>query len=116
MLRYIANYKLDYDVVLLYGNTDFEEIIFREELVGLAASHPSIRVEYVLSGPSPPSDWEGRRGLIDKVSVMELIPDYRERLFYVSGPPTMVMTIVEQLGALKIPQQQIRRDSFTGYD
>ena len=116
MLRYIAYHKLNYNVVLLYGNSSFEEIVFREELTGLAAAHTSIRVEHLLSGPSLPSDWKGRKGLIDKAAVIELVPDYKERLFYVSGPPTMVMTIVEQLGALRIPQQQIRRDSFTGYD
>jgi hypothetical protein len=48
--------------------------------------------------------------------IVGLLPDYRERLFYVSGPPATVMTLVEQLGALRVPQEHIKRDSFTGYD
>lgn len=116
MLRYISNQKLNYDVILLYGNTGSEEIAFREELAETSASHPGIRIEHVLSGPDIPSDWKGKMGLISKDLIMELVPDFRERLFYVSGPPQMVMTLVEQLSALKILQEHIKRDSFTGYD
>jgi glycine betaine catabolism B len=116
MLRYIAHRTLNYDAVLLYENTSFEEIVFREELGELAASHPSIRVEHVISGSNSPPDWNGKRGFITKDLITELIPDYKERLFYVSGPPITVMTLVEQLGALKIPQNHLKRDSFTGYD
>jgi len=116
MLRYVAHQKLRYEIILLYGNSSVEEIVFRNEFDELAASHPSIKVEHVLSGPNIPPDWKGKTGLVSKDLVMELIPDYKERLFYISGPPKMVMTLVEQLSALKITQEQIRRDSFTGYD
>jgi ferredoxin-NADP reductase len=116
MLRYIAHQGLNYDIVLLYGNGRIEEIVFQEELGELAASHPTMRVEQVLSSPNTSPDWKGKAGLISKDLVIELVPDYRERMFYVSGPPRMLMTLVEQLSALKIPQGLIMRDSFTGYD
>jgi ferredoxin-NADP reductase len=73
-----------------------------------------LRLEHVLS--EPPPDWKGRTGLIDKKLVLETIPDYQARVFYISGPPRMVMALEEQLAALKIPQDRIIRDSFTGYD
>ncbi|MBI4311207.1 MAG: FAD-dependent oxidoreductase [Chloroflexi bacterium] len=116
MLRYIAHQKLDYDMVLLFGNSSIEEIVFREELDELAASRPAIRVEHVLSGPNIPPGWKGKTGLIGKDLVIELVPDYLARLFLISGPPSVVMTLVEQLSALKVPQDHIMRDSFTGYD
>ena len=116
MLRYIAHEKLDYDMVLLYGNAAEAEIAFRQELDKIAASHPSIRVEHVLSGPEFPPGWSGRRGTIDKDLVLELMPDYKERLFYLSGPPKMVISLEEQLKALNIPAKNIKQDSFTGYD
>jgi ferredoxin-NADP reductase len=116
MLRYVTHQKLDYNIILLYGNSSVEEIIFREELDELAASFPSLKVEHVLSSPNIPSDWKGKTGLLSKDLVIELVRDYKERLFYISGPPRMVMPLVEQLSALKIPQEHIMRDSFTGYD
>jgi ferredoxin-NADP reductase len=116
MLRYVTTKRLNYDMILLYGNNSIEEIIFRDEFGGLAASHPSFKVEHVLSVPNIPPDWKGKTGLISKDLVIELVPDYRERLFFISGPPKMVMILVEQLSALKVPQEHIMRDSFTGYD
>ncbi|APV43724.1 Ferredoxin-NADP reductase [Dehalogenimonas formicexedens] len=116
MLRYISHQKLNYDVVLLYGNGSAEEIVFRDELEEIVRSNHSIRVVHVLSGPNIPPDWTGKTGFINKDLVMELVPDYMDRLFYMSGPPKMVMILVEQISALKVPQEHIFRDSFTGYD
>ncbi|MBI4188687.1 MAG: FAD-dependent oxidoreductase [Chloroflexi bacterium] len=116
MLQYICDLKLDYDVVLIYGNNNWEDIAFREELNGMAAARPNIRVEYVLSGPDFPLGWKGKRGFISKEIVTELIPDYKERIFYTSGPMKMVFSLEEQLKSLKIPTKQIKRDYFPGYD
>ena len=114
MLRFICAKKLECDIVLLYGNSRFEDVVFRDELNEMCAGHPGLRIEYVLS--EPPADWKGRKGMIDKNTVTEAIPDYQNRSFYISGPPRMIMALQEQLAALKIPQDKIIRDSFTGYD
>jgi len=114
MLRYLCTNKMDRDVVLLYGNARAEDIVFKEELDEICAAMPRVRIEHILSAPPP--DWKGRAGLIDKQQVTSAIPDYKDRTFYISGPPRMVMSLQEQLAALKIPQDRIIRDSFTGYD
>ena len=116
MLRYIVDKRFPYDVVLLYGNASLQDVPFRDELDTLARSHSGIRVEHVLSGPDYHPDWKGKKGFINKDLVKETIADYLERIFYVSGPPRMVISLEEQLNALGIPEKQIRRDSFTGYD
>ncbi|MBI2305214.1 MAG: oxidoreductase [Chloroflexi bacterium] len=114
MLRYVADKNLPFDVVLLYGNSTGEEICFRQELEALAREVPSFRVEHILT--SPPPGWTGHTGFINADLVQKLIPDYRERLFYLSGPPRMVLALQNQLSSLEIPDSQVRRDSFTGYD
>jgi ferredoxin-NADP reductase len=116
MLRYVTDKDLPYDVVLLYGNASYDDIAFRDELAEMAARRRDIRVEHVLSGPEFPPDWKGKRGYINKELVVELVPDHMERLFYISGPPRMVIALQEQLGGLNIPEPQVKRDSFTGYD
>ncbi len=116
MLRFIADKDLDYDVVLLYGNNTWENIAFREELEEISRTHQRIRTEYVLSGPDFPPGWKGKRGFITAELVAELIPDYKERAFYLSGPLRMVLALEEQLAAIKIPQNQIKQDYFPGYD
>lgn len=117
MLRYIADKKLSYDVVLLYGNTSFDTIVFREELDDIVAgSEGKVRVEYVLSGPEFPAGWQGPTGYIRKDLITELIPDYRERIFFLSGPLKMVLALEEQLELLGVSQEQTKRDYFPGYD
>lgn len=116
MLRYIADKKLQYDVVLIYGNNTLENTAFRDELDKIAAAHDNIRVEYVLSGPDFPPHWEGKRGFIIREVVTELMPDYTKRIYYLSGPLRMVLSLEEQLAQANIPQKQIKRDYFPGYD
>ncbi len=114
MLRFIADTNTYRDIVLLYGNASYDEIIFREELDAISRANPGLRVVHVLSNPPP--DWHGKTGLISKDIVSETIPDFQERTYYISGPPRMVVSLEEQLLALNIPPAQLRQDSFTGYD
>ena len=116
MLRYIIDRRLAHDVVLLYANNTYSDIAFREELDYFARAHKGIRVEHVISGPEFPPDWTGKRGYISKDLVVELIPDYAERIFYLSGPPRMVFSLEEQLKSLNTPDEQVKRDYFPGYD
>ncbi len=122
MLRYVVARQLPFDIVLVYGNSNVGDIAFRDELDELAAPQPELRpqprlrVEYVLSSEEVSPDWTGRRGRITPELVREVIPDYRERFFYVSGPPRMVVALETQLAELGVSPVQVKRDSFTGYD
>jgi glycine betaine catabolism B len=116
MLRYVVDKGLDYDIVLLYGNSTVEEIAFRQELDGMARAHRGIRVEHVLSAPNLPASWKGKRGYINGEIIRDAIPDFKDRLFYISGPPKMVISLQEQLDTLGTLKKQVRHDSFTGYD
>ncbi len=48
--------------------------------------------------------------------IARLVPDYRQRLFYISGPPGMVTALSGQVLELSVPAKQIHLDSFTGYE
>ncbi len=116
MLRYILDTDLNYDMVLIYGNQSYRDIAFYKELREISNLLPSLRVEHVLSEVNSHSEWEGKRGFINRNLIIETIPDYKDRFFYISGPPKMVASLIEQLNSIKISKEQIKRDSFTGYD
>ncbi len=117
MMRYATDKRLPYDIVLLYGNPTVEEIAFREELEAMQGlDTPGIRIEHILSGPGLPANWRGRTGFVNSQVVAEVMPDYMERLHYISGPPKMVTSLKEQLESLGVPNRQMKLDSFTGYD
>jgi glycine betaine catabolism B len=116
MLRFIVHEKLPFNVKMLYGCPNTEEIIFRDELDEMAKSNPNITIDYALSGPDFPPGWPGKKGFISKDLISETIPDYKDRAFYISGPPKMVTSLMDQVKALGVPEGQIKHDSFTGYD
>ncbi len=116
MLRYVMDKDGDCDASMLYGSSSVEEIVFREELDLFAHRLPGLRLVHVLSGSSMPGGWMGRTGQINSDLIREVMPDYSERLHYVSGPPKMVVSLQGQLLALGVPDRLIKIDSFTGYD
>jgi ferredoxin-NADP reductase len=116
MLRYIADKGLVYDIVMLYGDKNYGDIPFRRELDEIAAAGAGLRLEHVLSELDLPAGWNEKTGLITIDMLREVIPDYKERRFYISGPPQMVINLDAQVRGLGIAPSQVKRDTFTGYD
>jgi glycine betaine catabolism B len=116
MLRYITAKQLPFDVVLLYSNNSYDDIAFRDELLDTSKSNKNIRVELILTGTEIPLGWKGKTGYINQGLVRELVPDYAQRLFYISGPTKMVLALQEQITGIGVPENMIKHDSFTGYD
>jgi ferredoxin-NADP reductase len=44
------------------------------------------------------------------------MPDYFERVFYISGPTKMVDSMATLLKEISISEDQIKKEFFTGYD
>ncbi len=117
MLKYIADKKLATDAVLIYGNRTQEDIIFRKDLDKLSAENKNIHVIYTISSKDSAKDtWKGKTGHIDEVMIKSEIPDYRERVFFICGPPRMVDKLVSVLkDGLGIDKDCIKRENFVGY-
>jgi len=114
MLCYVKDNNLPHDCTLLYGNRDRASIIFKEDLESLE-SRENIRIHHFFTDVKPGTADNEHPGLIDKEAIVRLIPDYNERLFYLSGPPSMVEALAGQVQSLGLGARQIRYDIFTGY-
>jgi ferredoxin-NADP reductase len=53
-------------------------------------------------------------GRINEQMIMQTIPDYVERTYYLSGPPEMVRAYEQVLKTLHIKSSQIKKDFFPG--
>ncbi len=114
MVKYLTDRRENRDVVLLYANRSYDEILYQDVFTS-AQRVFRFRPVYVLSdAASAPSPWNGERGRIDAAMIARQIPDYRDRLFYVSGSPALVQSVVETLRDLGVKSSQIRTDSFSG--
>jgi ferredoxin-NADP reductase len=112
--KYAVDIKLDVDLVLLYGNRSPNEIAFKEDFDIMQKGFPKLKVVHVLCEKSP--DFKCRQGQIDLNIIKEEIPDYRERKFYLCGPPGMVTSIQDILvQQLAIKKEDIITESFRGY-
>jgi ferredoxin-NADP reductase/rubredoxin len=114
MCRYIIDKQLGTSVCLLYSNRDLAEIAFKSEFDAMQRTNSRFKVVHSLG--SAGDEWTGRRGRIDAALIREEMPDYRERRFYVCGPPGMVKALVEVLrSGLQLPEAQIETEDFFGY-
>ncbi|MDD5680627.1 MAG: FAD-dependent oxidoreductase [Candidatus Omnitrophica bacterium] len=114
MCKYAVDAKLGTDIVLLYGNQSVRDIVFREDFEQMQRKYPKLKVIHILCESSPGFDC--KIGLINKDIIRQEIPDYKERKFYISGPPVMVGAMKKILSEeLLVPNERIVTENFQGY-
>jgi ring-1,2-phenylacetyl-CoA epoxidase subunit PaaE len=100
----------DRAVRLVYASRDETSIIFRARLEALAARHPALHVEHVLSQPSPA--WPGARGRLDAQRAATLLAPPDGAVVYLCGPQGLMDAASEGLTARGWPAQRIHRERF----
>jgi glycine betaine catabolism B len=115
--RFVSDKGIASDIVLLYGNSSKKDIIFKEDLDAMSESNKNLKIVYTLTAhDTDDNTWQGRRGFIDKEMIIEEIPDYTGRVFYICGPPNMVAVLSNTLSrGLNIEKDNIIIENFTGY-
>ena len=90
MIRHRAAAGSDVPARLLYSSRSYEEIIYREELEGLATKDGSLEVFHTLTR-SRPEGWDGYGRRIDAEMLAEVAPSPDESpLAFVCGPTPLV--------------------------
>eukprot|EP01018_Ginkgo_biloba_P004169 Gb_23345 [translate_table: standard] len=89
-LLYSPNMKKHIGMVsLLYANVSPDDILLKEKLDALSASHPNFKVYYTVDKPS--HGWRGGVGYISMDMVLKGLPHPSEDvLILVCGPPGMM--------------------------
>lgn len=87
------------DVVLLYSNKNNSEAVYGDVL-------NKVKTYYIETE---------KEGHINAEMIKKEIPDYKERIFYLSGPPNMVDSFKKILGNLGVSIFKIKTDYFPGY-
>ncbi len=115
--RFAADKRLMSDIILLYGNNKEEDIVFRHDLDEMRDKNKNMHIVYTLTSHNiDKAVWQGRTGYIDDKMIKEEMPDFKERVFYLCGPPAMVRGLKDILEhKLGIDEDKIRTENFTGY-
>ena len=115
MIKYLLDTAQKRDIVILYANPGPEDIAYKD-IFDQALSQLQIPTSYILTNKQKiPANWKGDIGYLDDQKIATHVPDFKDRLFYISGPQAMVTTIDEVLTSMGVAESHIKKDFFPGF-
>jgi ferredoxin-NADP reductase len=112
MLRHRAAQHATVPARILYSSRTPDDVIYRDELDGLAGSDRALEV-FLTFTRQPPAGWTGYRRRIDTEMLGEVIKPFDKRArIYVCGPTLLVEVVANALVQMELPTDQIRTERF----
>lgn len=112
MIKYLLDSHQPRQMALFYSANKPEEFAF-EDLFKQAAG-VGLKTVYTVTSPEV-NRWHGESGPIDSSLIAKHVPDYTNRLFYISGPQAFVANIRQNLLSAGLNHKQLITDYFPGY-
>lgn len=114
MVKQIGDTGQNRTVTLLYFASDPKEFAFND----IFAQAPARNLRTIRSITNPdlvPPNWKGNVGPVSADMIKSNVPDYSQRLFYLSGPLVFVQATAKALSDLGVNSAAILTDFFPGY-
>lgn len=111
--KYCADAGLDTKVTMISSNKMQDDIVFGAELDKMERENKNLKVLHTLTRAG--DTWQGCRERVCESMITREIPDYKEFVFYLCGPPVMLDSMVSILDSLGIPKERVKQESFVGY-
>jgi len=112
MLRHRAAQHSTLPARILYSSRTAEDVIYRDELDGMAAADPTFEPFFIFTRQPPPG-WTGYRRRIDATMLSEVMrPFDRRARVYVCGPTLLVEAVANALVQMELPTERIRTERF----
>jgi len=105
MLKYLVDSEQKRDVTLFYLVTDKSEIVYKD-VIDQAKKHGLKFVPIVATDATTK---------FNRAVIKHEVPDYTERIFYLSGPQGMVDSYKDTLTGMGVARTHIETDYFSGY-
>jgi ferredoxin-NADP reductase/Na+-translocating ferredoxin:NAD+ oxidoreductase RnfD subunit len=114
MIQYLIDNKDPRSFTLIYAERNAHELAYGD-VFNAATNRAGASIVYTLTQAVQSDPEWMRRGYITAPMITEEIPDFLDRLFYISGPQKMVRETQAQLETLGVARHNIRVDFFPGY-
>ena len=112
MVKYLSDTNETRDVQLLYAERSEQDIAYHD-VFETARQKVGTKTTYLLEAPSTLTD--SKIGRITPETIVQTIPDYKQRIFYISGPQPMVQSVKHSLREMGVPLHNVKVDYFPGY-
>ncbi|TAN07529.1 MAG: FAD-dependent oxidoreductase [Rhodanobacteraceae bacterium] len=113
MIAQATHDRTAHQITLLHASRTPEDLPLKADLERLARDNPNFT--YVMTVESAPNGWQGERGRVDAAMVKRHVADLHKPIYYLSGPEGMVKAMRTLLVELKVNEDNIRTEEFTGY-
>lgn len=114
MIKYLIDKKEKRDIVLFYSNKKVSDISYKE-IFDQAKSELGIKTIYSITDNNEIIGNDMQSGPISKETIIKEVPDYINKVFYISGPHGMVDSFENTLKSMGIPDKNIKVDFFPGF-
>ena len=113
MIQYLLDNNEKRPITMLYANKTPNDAVYRE-LFDRARDLLGMKTVYAFDDKnvSPAPDVVSK---IDPKTIRESVPDFAERLFYISGPQGMVRAFKSMLIGMGVSRRRIKTDYFPGF-
>jgi ferredoxin-NADP reductase len=113
MTKYLIDRSDKRDIVHIYSNRFENEIAYKD--IFNEGERVGVKTIYTLTESKDlPSGWSDETGFIDEAMIKRNVPDYLERIFYISGSHAMVTVFKEMLQKMGVEKRNIKTDFFPG--
>jgi ferredoxin-NADP reductase len=115
MVKQLIDTSQQRDITIFYFNKSEQDIAYKD-IFDEAQADLGLKVIYALTDLGSISPvWRGMKGPLSPEIIKQEVLDYKERLFYLSGPRSMVVSYEEVLSKLGVSREQIKIDYFPGF-
>ncbi|TMQ32629.1 MAG: FAD-dependent oxidoreductase [Planctomycetota bacterium] len=116
ILMQAVNEKRTHRIFFFYANRRPEDAVFMDDMRTLARESATFTfVPTMTEMDKSHRPWDGERGRIDKQMLTKYLAGITSAIYYVTGPPGMVMGLRTVLKASGVDSDDIRTEEFTGY-
>jgi len=110
MTKFLIDTKDRRDIVHFYCNNEEQDIAYQD--IWDEAQEVGVKTVHVVSKPT--DNWAGERGYFSVEILKKHCPDFKDRQYYISGPPGMVSACSKSLRSAGVSRRHIHVDYFPG--
>jgi len=110
MIREVTDRGLDRKIHLFYGNKDFHDIIFHDELERLSFDFSNFFYIPVIENAS--AEFKGVCGLISSQILKNSLKELSDKSFFLCGPKGLYDFCLPSLDSLDVPNRKIKQEVY----
>ena len=111
MLRGVEKNGQKIDCKMVYSVRYPDEVINKEELLEMEA-RMGMKTTVTVTRPKEGDGWTGEKGHVDANMMLRSVPDLKDRVSYVCGPPAFVKAVKDGLLSLGVEERSIHAEMW----